>query len=119
MKLSDEETFEKLTEKMNPVSKKLLWMQINQCTKNVKGRRFSDDEKLIALAILKQSPKCYRFLREKLLILPSKCTLNKMIGRLDVEAGINPQIFEALKQEVINLILISYIIMWVQVIIEF
>lgn len=101
MTFSKEKSFEKL----NPIAKKIMWMQIKQCTKKAKGRRFSNEEKLIALSILKQSPKCYRFLH-KIFILPSKYTLNKMIAELNVEAGINQQIFEAVKQEV--LIIFNY-----------
>lgn len=100
-KITKEKSFEKLTEKMNPLTKKLIYMQMTQCTKKSKGRRFSDEEKLIALSVMKQSPKCYRFLH-KLLILPSKTTLNKMIQQLKIGAGINSQIFDALKQEVSN-----------------
>lgn len=96
---SKTKSFEKLTDKMNPLAKKFIWMQIEQCTKKARGRRFSDEEKLIALSIMKQSPKCYRFLH-KIFILPSKYTLNKMIASLNVEAGINTQIFEAIKEEV-------------------
>ncbi|KAJ8710271.1 hypothetical protein PYW07_009637 [Mythimna separata] len=99
LKFSKEKSFEKLTEKLNPMAKAFLWMQIKQCTKKARGRRFSDEEKLIAMAIMKQSPKCYRFL-QRIFILPSKYTLNKMISKLNIEAGINSQIFEAVKKEV-------------------
>ncbi|XP_037297650.1 uncharacterized protein LOC115444160 [Manduca sexta] len=98
-KFSKEKTFEKLTENLNPFAKKVLWMQIRQCTKKGKGRRFSHEEKLIALSVMKQSPKCYRFL-QRIFILPSKCTLNKLVTGLDIETGINTQVFEAIKQEV-------------------
>lgn len=74
-------------------------MQIQQCTRHTKGRRYTDEEKLIALSIMKQSPKCYRFL-QRIFILPSKNTLNRMITTLNVEAGVNTQIFEAVKKEV-------------------
>lgn len=100
MKFSKENEFEKMTRNMNPLAKKLMWMQIKQCTKSARGRRFSQEEKLIALSILKQSPKCYKFLH-RIFILPSKHTLNKMITGLTIGAGINPQIFKAVKKEVL------------------
>lgn len=100
LKFSEENSFEKLTKNMNPLAKKIMWMQIKQCTKKAQGRRFSTEEKLIALSILKQSPKCYRFLH-KIFILPTKHTLNKMVSELDIEAGINIQVFDAVKQEVL------------------
>lgn len=99
LSFSKQKSFMKITEKLNPLATKFLWMQINQCTKKSRGRRFTDEEKLIAMAILKQSPKCYKFLH-KIFILPSKYTINKMISKLNVEAGINAQIFEAVKKEV-------------------
>lgn len=74
-------------------------MQVKLCTKAKGGRRFTLDEKMIGLAIYKQSPKSYNFLK-KIFILPSKTTLKKMISHLDIEAGINPQIFGLLKDQV-------------------
>lgn len=103
MEFSQTASFKKLTSKMNPVAKKIFWMQVQQCTKKVRGRRFSNEEKMIALSIMKQSPKCYKFLK-RIFILPSKNTLNKMISNLKVLPGINKQIFDTIKQEV-NLLL--------------
>ncbi|XP_041970025.1 uncharacterized protein LOC121726617 [Aricia agestis] len=99
LKFSKEMSFEKLTANMNPLAKKMMWMQIKQCPKKMKGRRFTDEEKLISLAIMKQSPKCYKFLH-KIFILPSKHTLNKMIAKLNIESGVNSHIMEAVKKEV-------------------
>ncbi|KAG6461627.1 hypothetical protein O3G_MSEX012752 [Manduca sexta] len=99
LRFNKEKSFEKLTENMNPYAKKIMKMQINLCTKNKKGRRFTAEEKLIALSIMKQSPKCYRFLH-KIFILPSKSTLNKMVSKLNITTGICPQVFELMKKEV-------------------
>ncbi|XP_061717599.1 uncharacterized protein LOC133525327 [Cydia pomonella] len=68
-------------------------MQITQCNKKQKGRRFTDEEKIISLAIIKQSPKADRFLQQ-IFILPSRNTLN-------VQPGINVQIFDRIKDQVI------------------
>lgn len=95
-RLSKEESFNNLTKDMNATSRKFLWsMQVKLCTKTKKGRRFTKDDKLIALEICKQSPKCYKFL-QRIFILPSKTTLNKVIENLNIEAGINSQIFDVL-----------------------
>lgn len=99
MKLSKEESFNNMVVGMNSVARKFLWMQVKLCTKNKKGRRFSLDEKVIALSIMKQSPKCYRFL-QRIFILPSKTTLNKMLGNVNIKVGINAQVFNVIKQEV-------------------
>lgn len=69
LRFSKEKAFEKLTYGMNPLAKKIMWMQISQCTKKAKGRRFTEEEKLIALSIMKQSPKCYRFLHKIFFLL--------------------------------------------------
>ncbi|KAL4717492.1 hypothetical protein ACJJTC_000641 [Scirpophaga incertulas] len=57
LKFSKTVAFEKLCKNMNPYAKKIIEMQMNLCTKKNKGYRFSLQEKLIALSILKQSPK--------------------------------------------------------------
>lgn len=97
---SKEKSVEESTKNMSPLSRKILWMQIKQSTKHKKARRFTTEEKLIALAIYKQGPKSYRFL-QRIFILPSKTTLKKMISQLNIETGINPQIFDMLKKQVL------------------
>ncbi|CAH2992232.1 unnamed protein product [Chilo suppressalis] len=99
LKFNKEKCFEKITKNMNPYAKKILKMQINLCTKRKKGYRFTTEEKLIALSIMKQSPKCYKFLH-KIFILPSRFTLNKMVAKLNIQAGICPQVFNLIKKEV-------------------
>lgn len=99
LKVSKEDIFQQLATGMNSVARKFLWMQIKFCTKKQKGRRFSLEEKVIALSIMKQSPKCYRFL-QRIFILPCKTTLNKLLSNVNIEAGINPQVFNVITQEV-------------------
>ncbi|XP_047988471.1 uncharacterized protein LOC125228066 [Leguminivora glycinivorella] len=98
-KLSQEDSFKKLVAGMNSVARKFLWMQVKLCTKSKKGIRFSLEEKVIGLSIMKQSPKCYRFL-QRIFILPSKTTLNTLLQNVNIEAGINTQVFDVIKQEV-------------------
>lgn len=100
-KFSKEHAFEKLAAKMNSTAKSIMWMQIKQCTKNKKGRRFTQEEKIVSLAIQKQSPKAYKFL-QKIFILPSETTLKKMLTKLVIGPGINSQIFSSIKEEVCN-----------------
>ncbi|CAG9133341.1 unnamed protein product [Plutella xylostella] len=99
LKFSKDKSFEKLAQNMNPFAKRIMKMQITLCKKKKKGRRFTNEEKLIALSIMKQSPKCYRFLH-KIFVLPSRSTLNKMVAKLKVETGISPQVFALIKKEV-------------------
>ncbi|XP_049701000.2 uncharacterized protein LOC126055534 isoform X1 [Helicoverpa armigera] len=99
LKFSKDKSFEELTKEMNPFAKTIMKMQINLCSKSKKGRRFTEEEKLIALSIMKQSPKCYRFLH-KIFVLPSRSTLNKMVAKLSIGPGICQQVFDLLKKEV-------------------
>lgn len=96
---SKEKSMEELAKNMNPLTKRILWMQLKLCTKHKKARRFTTEEKLIALSIYKQGPKSYKFL-QKIFILPCKTTLKKMISQINIEPGINPQIFELIKKQV-------------------
>ncbi|CAH2062492.1 unnamed protein product, partial [Iphiclides podalirius] len=66
-----------------------------------KGRRFTLEDKLLALAIMKQGPRCYKFL-QRIFILPSATTLKKLVKKLNVQPGLNPQIFECIKNEVFS-----------------
>lgn len=75
-------------DKMSSTSKILTLLQFREHKKEVKGRRFTLEEKILALTILKQSPKGYRFLR-KIFILPSRQILIKLIHMADINAGIN------------------------------
>lgn len=96
---SKERSFEKMTKGITELGKKIMWMQVKQSKKKSKGRRFNHEEKLICLSILKQSPKCYKFL-QKIFIMPSKITLNKFVSGLKMDAGIYFPIFQAIREEV-------------------
>ncbi|KAI4470999.1 hypothetical protein MML48_1g04187 [Holotrichia oblita] len=59
---------------LNEPSCKFLLSQIRLQTQKPKGRRFNIDDKVLALEILKQSPKGYKLL-QRLFALPSRKTL--------------------------------------------
>lgn len=79
------------------VAKILTRLQFREHKKKAKGRRFSTEEKIIALAMLKQSPKGYRFLR-RMFVLPSSSILRKFLNQADIKPGINKNVFAQLKQ---------------------
>lgn len=54
--------------------------QIKQQIKQPQGRRYSLEDKIFSLTILKQCPKAYRFL-ERVFALPSKRLLTKMLNK--------------------------------------
>ncbi|KOB65014.1 hypothetical protein OBRU01_23343 [Operophtera brumata] len=74
------------------MAKILTMMQFREMKKKEIGRRFSVEEKIIALSIMKQSPKCYRFLR-KIFILPAAQTLTKLLNKANIKPGINKKLF--------------------------
>lgn len=79
-------------------AKLLMRVQWREDKKKDKGRRFTLQEKVAALSIMKQSPKAYRFLR-KIFILPAKQTLAKLIEKCNLRPGINKNIFLQLKKK--------------------
>ncbi|XP_063898859.1 uncharacterized protein LOC135119108 [Helicoverpa armigera] len=74
-------------DKMSSTSKILTLLQFRE-HKRKKRPAFHIRGKIVALTILKQSPKGYRFLR-KIFILPSRQILIKLINMADINAGIN------------------------------
>ncbi|KOB58244.1 Uncharacterized protein OBRU01_25365 [Operophtera brumata] len=86
----------KVMEDMTNSAKVLTLLQFREHAKKEKGRRFHLKEKIIALTILKQSPKAYRFLR-KIFVLPSPQTLVKLLSKANVQPGVNKKIFAQLK----------------------
>lgn len=75
-----------------------LIMQLKQCRKNKMARRFTLDEKLIALTLMKQSQKSYRLL-ENMFALPNKRTLNRLSEKIIVEPGLNPKVVDYIKKK--------------------
>ncbi|KAG5869630.1 hypothetical protein JTB14_009216 [Gonioctena quinquepunctata] len=67
--------------------------------KNKKERRYTQEDKLLALTLYKQSPKGYRIL-QKLFTLPTKTTLNRMLGSISIDCGLNNNILTSLKESV-------------------
>ena len=61
-----------------------------------KGRRWNFEDKMLALSLLKRSPKSYSFLR-LLLPLPSRRTLQFILSTVHFAAGINAHVFGALQ----------------------
>ena len=62
-----------------------------------RGRRFSFDEKVFALSLMKQSPKGYKLLKATF-ALPSRRTLMALLNKVPFHHGINSCIFEAIRK---------------------
>ncbi|XP_044728124.1 uncharacterized protein LOC123291772 isoform X2 [Chrysoperla carnea] len=96
---SSQASFNKLTETLNENCRKFFLSQISCSKKKMKGRRFSTDDKVMSLALFKQSPSGYRLL-SKIFALPSRVTLMKFLNRLPVSPGLNLEIFNGLSRMV-------------------
>lgn len=95
-KFSKEKALEENLTLLNKVARQFIQCQLREAGKNPKQHRFTIDEKIMSLALYKQSPKSYRFL-SKIFVLPSKGTLNNFLNEIEFAAGINENIFESLK----------------------
>lgn len=91
--------YDALSTKLNPDQLNFIKLQIKNAGKKPRGKRFSFEHKCMALAIYKQSPKCYRFL-SRMFDLPSKQTLNKHSAIIQFKVGINPKLMAYIKKTV-------------------
>ncbi|KAK9685922.1 Transposase protein [Popillia japonica] len=102
LKSSDDmEGLENMMKHLPRTSQVFILGQIRSGKKLPRGRRWSNDEKVIALALYKRSPKCYTLLR-RITALPSKDTLNRVLQRLPFETGINHQVLNYLGQTLLG-----------------
>jgi hypothetical protein len=67
-----------------------------------KGRRYTTDEKVLALALFKQSGRAYSKLR-KMFALPTRQTMMAMLNKVPINAGFNQAIFDNLKDAALKL----------------
>lgn len=85
--------------KVNKTTYHFLLSQISQQCKKSRGRRYTLNDKIFALSLLKQSPRCYKLLK-KVFSLPSRKTLMKLLKKHLFQSGINNNIIEKLKEDV-------------------
>lgn len=86
---------EHLQLRLNAVSFKFVMSQIKLQNMPKKLRRFTFDDKLLALALMKQCPRGYSFL-SRIFALPSKRTLRKILAGVPLNTGINKAIMNCL-----------------------
>ncbi|KAG4078421.1 hypothetical protein HA402_013132 [Bradysia odoriphaga] len=73
-------------------------MQLRNEGRRPAGRRYTAEEKSLALILYKHSPKNYRFMR-KIFTLPDKRTLGRHSAQLMFRTGVNSKIFELIKEK--------------------
>lgn len=97
-KLTEDENIQKLCNlNLSKSFITLLQSQLQNCPKKPKGRRYSLEQKLLALVIYKKSPGCYRLLR-RMFALPGQSCLNKLLNKVPLKPGINKHIFASLQK---------------------
>ncbi|XP_052746967.1 uncharacterized protein LOC112045515 [Bicyclus anynana] len=75
-----------------------ILMQLKLAGKKKKAMRYTTNEKLLSLSLMKESPKGYRLL-QKIFNLPTKRTLNRLAENITFDVGINDNIFKILKNK--------------------
>ncbi|KAJ8913343.1 hypothetical protein NQ315_008733 [Exocentrus adspersus] len=81
----------------SPLISYLPKYQVRTQTQAPKSRRFSLEEKIISLSLLKAGGRGYRLL-SKVFCLPSRRTLSNLANRLRFKAGLNEHLFDSLKE---------------------
>lgn len=97
-KLSRTKVFLKYIDKLPEPINLFTKMQLKNASKP-RGRRFSLNEKIMSLTILKQSPKAYNYLRQ-MFVLPSKRSLQTLLSLFSVKPGLNLHILKDLQSAV-------------------
>ncbi|XP_045506276.1 uncharacterized protein LOC123702543 [Colias croceus] len=95
--LAEDKAVEKLSKNITPAFSLLLQGQIRNSKRKLTGKRWSKEEKIIALRIYKRSPTCYRLLR-RLFCLPSASTLKNRLNKVLMDVGCNTSVLEVLKK---------------------
>lgn len=94
--------FDILSSKLSPAAQTLIKMQFELAGKKIKARRFTLDQKILALSIYKPSPKAYRLL-SNICILPRRKTLQRVLQKVQLRPGNNKYMFDDLKRRVQNM----------------
>lgn len=97
--LNENKTFQKCLNKFTTLAAIFTVMQFREISKHKMGRRFTQEEKIMALSLYKQGPRAYRWL-SRIFVLPSPLTLSRLICRAGIKPGINKKIFAQLKKRV-------------------
>lgn len=93
--------FEKAVSSMDRIRRRFFECQIENSSKKPKGRRYTLEDKVLALALYKQSAAAYRSL-SKIFALPSRKTVMKLLNRIPVKPGLHEEVFSVLKAETKN-----------------
>ncbi|KAJ8965084.1 hypothetical protein NQ317_016114 [Molorchus minor] len=99
--IDDSTVVRNLFEGMSTTTSDFLISQLRCAKRDPKGRRWTIEEKVVALALLKRSPKCYKLL-SKIVAMPSKRTLTSLLEKVTFSVGINEYLFEHINHSLIS-----------------
>jgi hypothetical protein len=88
-----------ISNSLNAEAVRLLAAIFRNSRHKPRGRRWNFEEKILALSLLKRSPKCYTLL-QTLFPLPSGRTLQSLLSAVHFKTGINTHVFDALRHSV-------------------
>jgi hypothetical protein len=88
-----------LAEHLSGTALKFVSTQVLMAGRKGQGRRWSLDDKSLALSLYHASPKSYRLL-SKIFLLPAKRTLARLLRSINLYPGFNPQMLNAFKDKV-------------------
>ena len=97
--LDSDPLIQSLSSSLNVDTSRFLASVVRNSKHEPKGRRWSYKEKVLAVSILKRSPRSYAFLRS-LFPLPSRRTLQSLLNAVQFRTGINAHVFSILKDTV-------------------
>lgn len=90
----DDSTFFKyISSKLSAEQADFLKMQLRNAGRKKRGNRYTFEDKCMAIAIYKQSPKGYRFL-SRIFNLPSKQTLYRHTAQIRFDTGVNKNLMK-------------------------
>lgn len=90
-------------ERLTSTQQTMVVMQLRNACKDPKGRRFSEAEKNIGLALYKRSPSTYGYMCT-LLTLPSISTVRRNLSDVELDTGINSNISQLLKECTVKMV---------------
>ncbi|XP_044751593.1 uncharacterized protein LOC123311606 isoform X2 [Coccinella septempunctata] len=90
---------EDILSRMSPLASTFIKCQLREAGRFGKQHRFTVDDKIMGLALAKQSPRAYRFLT-RVFALPSISTLNNFLKNINFEPGLNENIFLLLQNTI-------------------
>ena len=88
--------------KLKPLSRQILLMQLANLNKKPKGHIFTRKDVMLSSIIYKMSPVCYKFLH-KIFCLPSKSTILKHLHKINIHPGTSASLGFQLKDTVQSL----------------